>query len=368
MRDGHGRVVGAVSARDLLRDQANGALMLGNETDSAEDAAALGRAWSKTPVVAQRLASDGVDAREIAEVISAEIRMLTRRAAELAEAEMRADPAWGPPPKPYAVFVLGSAGRGESLLAADQDNAVVYAGEDDDEAADRWCAELGARFADMLDAAGVPLCDGGVMARTPEWRKSEGGWRTTVADWLKRHRPQDLLNVDIFFDSAVVHGDAALIDGLWRDAYAQGAETPAFTRALSETLAGWRAPVGSFGGFRLGADDRVDCKKGGLMPIFTAVRILAIKHNLPARSTPARLDALVEADAISAQQRDRIDDAHRVVLRMMLRQQIADAAAGIRLSPRVAPALTLTKPERKALRAAMETAGDAVDLAREGAV
>jgi signal-transduction protein with cAMP-binding, CBS, and nucleotidyltransferase domain len=51
---------------------------------------------------------------------------MTRRAAELAEERPRIAGA-SPPPVAYAVLVLDSAGRKESQLAADQDNAIVYA-------------------------------------------------------------------------------------------------------------------------------------------------------------------------------------------------------------------------------------------------
>ena len=34
--------------------------------------------------------------------------------------------ALGPPPVPFAFFVLGSEGRSESTLFTDQDNALVY--------------------------------------------------------------------------------------------------------------------------------------------------------------------------------------------------------------------------------------------------
>ena len=65
-------------------------------------------------------------------------------------------------------------------------------------------------MSDILDAAGVPLCKGGVMARNREWRKSVADWRTTIDGWVRRQRPADLLNVDIFFDAVPVHGDVRL--------------------------------------------------------------------------------------------------------------------------------------------------------------
>ena len=90
--------------------------------------------------------------------------VLTRRAAELAEARLY-EAGKGRPPVPYAVLVLGSAGRGESLLAADQDNAIVYETGEPSASEDQWFEALGIEIAAILDAAGVPFCKGGVMAR-----------------------------------------------------------------------------------------------------------------------------------------------------------------------------------------------------------
>ena len=50
--DEAGVVVGALSARDLLRLRAGEAISLGDEIDQAEDAHALAVAWAKLPHVA----------------------------------------------------------------------------------------------------------------------------------------------------------------------------------------------------------------------------------------------------------------------------------------------------------------------------
>ena len=67
-----------------------------------------------------------------------------------------AEAGQGAPPCPYAFVVLGSAGRGESLLAMDQDNAIVFAEGEPDGAEDRWFARLGTHVAEILHEAGVP--------------------------------------------------------------------------------------------------------------------------------------------------------------------------------------------------------------------
>ena len=123
--DEAGHVIGALSARDLLRLRAGEAISLGDEIDDAEDAHALSVAWAKLPRVAEALLAEGLSGREIAEVISSELRALSSQAAVIAEQIMRKR-GLGGPPVPYALIVLGSAGRGESLLAMDQDNAVIF--------------------------------------------------------------------------------------------------------------------------------------------------------------------------------------------------------------------------------------------------
>src|SRR5262249_43707028 len=120
--DERGRVVGALSSRDLLATRAEEAIWLGDEIDEADDVPALARAWAKLPLVAECLLAEGMSGTAIAAVISRELAALTRRAAVFGERRLKAAGA-GEPPCPYAFAVLGSAGRGESLLALDQDNA-----------------------------------------------------------------------------------------------------------------------------------------------------------------------------------------------------------------------------------------------------
>ena len=119
--DKSGFVIGALSARDLLRLRAEEAVSLGDEIDEAEDVPALGAAWAKLPQVATRCWPKRSARWTSPRSSRANVGALTRGAAVLAEQRMR-EADLGEPPCPYAVAVLGSAGRGESLLAMDQDH------------------------------------------------------------------------------------------------------------------------------------------------------------------------------------------------------------------------------------------------------
>ena len=86
------------------------------------------------------------------------------------------------------------------------------------------------RDSDILDEAGVRYCDGGVMASHAQWRHDRDGWRRTVADWLSRTRPEDILFSDIFFDATPVHGEAAMADDLLREAVSAAGAARSYCR------------------------------------------------------------------------------------------------------------------------------------------
>ena len=324
--DEAGVVVGALSARDLLRLRAGEAISLGDEIDQAEDTHALAVAWAKLPHVAGALLAEGLAARDIAAVISREVGALTRQAAVLAEKRMRDDGKDGPP-CPYAVAVLGSAGRGESLLAMDQDNALVFAQGEPGGSEDRWFEAFGGHLADILHEAGVPYCPGGVMAKNVQWRGSLSTWQARVDDWMRRSNPRDLLSVDIFFDLRAVHGDADLANRLRANALDAAKGQAAFAKLLVESAGKFEAGLNFMRGFRT-ERGRINLKKTGLFAIVTAARALAICHHVVQRSTSERLAGLKRLGLGAETDLDALVEAQSVFLDLILAQQIEDIDHG----------------------------------------
>ena len=361
VRDADGRLAGIVSARDLLRLRARAAIGLDDEIEAAGDAAAMAAAWSGLPAIAQALIGEEIDARLIAAIVSEELRALTRRAAQIAEAAMLAE-GRGAPPCPYALIVLGSAGRGESLLAPDQDNAIVFAHGAPDGPEDAWFSALGEKIAPLLDAAGVPLCTGGVMAKNPFWRGSEAVWRERVAGWVAHSRPQDLLNVDIFFDMVPVHGAARLATELFDHAFQLASANIGFAKLLGERLLGGADPFTLLGGFTTVAG-RIDLKMHGLFPIVSLARTLAIRHDLRLRGTRERLEGLIAKGIGGEADLRALIEAHALIVRLMLAQQARDLLAGVAVSNRVEIA-ALTRHERAMLKTALKRARLVPEIAR----
>jgi CBS domain-containing protein len=350
--DRDGRIVGALSARDLLRQRAGDMIQLGDALDQSSTPEELHDAWSRLPHVVAGLFAEKLDAREITAIISHELCNATRRAAELAAAELASEES--PPAElRFAVMVLGSGGRGESLLALDQDNAIVFDSGESEGNVDRWLEKLGHRLNDILHDIGVPLCKGGVMARNAKWRKSAAAWRAQLADWLSRADPQDVLNADIFFDAIPVFGDDALAEELLKDAVAAAAQKPGFLHLMAvngvraENLLGW------FGRLRTDERGHVDLKLNGLMPIFSGARILALKHQVYERSTAARLKAVKNMPGMPVTLIDHLLEAHGILLGQILEQQLRDIERGLKPSNKVAVS-ELTLYQRERIRWALE--------------
>ena len=362
--DDSGEVIGALTPRSLLRQRASAALVLGEDIDGASSGAELGAAFGRLAKVAEALVVEDVEPRRIANVISAEIAAATRRASELAEQTMAAD-GWGPPPVPYAVFVMGSVGRGESLLAADQDNAIVYKSGAPGGSEDRWFEELGTRLAQTLDDAGIPFCKGGVMAKNAPWRHSVNEWKSVIDSWVRKQTPQDLLNVDIFFDGLPVHGDRRLADEIRSYALHIGRQSRDFITLLTELARQWSPPLSILGQIRADETGRVDLKKGGILPILTVARVIAIRNGAAERSTPERLELLRTSGKASAKDIERVLDAHQLLLGMILSQQLRDTAGGVTLSTRVQVS-GMRSDEKSALKKAINGVQVAVDLVSEG--
>ena len=254
------------------------------------------------------------------------------------------------------------AGRGESLLAPDQDNALVFAdGASAD--ADRWFEALGTRMADILHEVGVPYCKGGVMAKNPQWRGDVTMWRRRIHSWIGRSNPQDLLAVDIFFDLRAVHGEVGMADALWREAFTAARGQAGFAKLLIES-AGTVEPGRTWlGGIRTD-QGRIDLKRAGLFGIVSVARALAICHHVIERDTPARLTGIKFLELGLEGDLDALIEAQGTFLDLILKQQIADVAAGISPSNRV-EVRRLSRRERARLGSALKAVEHLPDIAHD---
>jgi DNA polymerase-3 subunit epsilon/CBS domain-containing protein len=205
------------------------------------------------------------------------------------------------------------------------------------------------------------------MAKNRAWRKSVADWHATIDKWMTGERATHLLNVDIFFDAVPVHGQASLADAVWGHAYDRAHRAIGFQNLLIESARERDNPFTFLGRFRLDEKGRIDLKKYGLMPLFTAARVLSIRHNVRARSSPDRLRGVAAKGVAAWATVEAIIEAQRVLLATVLSQQLVDTEAGVPLSPRVAPD-RLDKAQRDRLKKALRDVESALELVSEGRI
>ena len=97
--------------------------------------------------------------------------------------------------------------------------------------------------------------------------------------------------------------------------------TRATGKGLLAVLLIGMAPVAAADVVKL-TDGRIDLKLGGIMPIFSTARVVALAHGIDARNTPLRLEAAKALDLVSPETIDNLIEAHRVLLTQILKQHL----------------------------------------------
>ena len=356
--EGQGAVVGMLELHEGLAVAAG--RMLENIDRLTHEDSLDGLAEVKAAQIrlAQRLLADAVPAPEIQALLADINNDIHRRVLDVLVAEL------GPPPVAFCCIVMGSGGRGESLLFPDQDNGFVLADYADARHGeiDPWFVALAERFATALDRLHFPLCKGGVMAINPVWRKTLPQWCQQLAIWMRGRVPQMLLSCDIFFDFRCVWGDCALADELRRHVTDAAQRNRGFLLQMFGLQAEHRAGIGLFGRLQTERRDaahrgEIDLKLHGTLPLAEAVRLLALARGVPATGTLARIEALRAIGALSLDEADHLRAAFAHITGLQLRQQLADYRADRPLGNFLDPG-RLTERERDLLRAGLRAIND----------
>jgi signal-transduction protein with cAMP-binding, CBS, and nucleotidyltransferase domain len=351
--DAAGRPIGTLRRVDAYA-AASARLLAAVETLArGDDEAGFAATRAAQAGLARTLLDEDVPAADVIGVVS-EINLdIHRRVVERALGA-----AGAPPPVPFTLLVMGSGGRGESLLAPDQDNGLILADYPDARhgEVDAWFIPFAEDLNARLDAAGFPLCKGHVMARNPVWRKTLAQWQAQLGLWAERRSPVALLFGDIAFDFRPVWGEPAPAETLRAHLARTLAAHPAFLAALAAEDAKLTVGLSFWGGFRddeRGPGARTDLKRSGLMPLVSSVRLLALKHGVAATGTRARLAALAAAGAVRAEEAQTLGAAFETLAGALLRQQLDDAARG-RPPGTLVDLRARPRAEQAAIRAAMK--------------
>ena len=346
-----GRLSGIVSERDLFALQRISLSRTSQRIRTAQSLQELVAHAEEVRSLARHLLAQGVAAEQLTAMVSALNDALAQRLIALTAERHRLPGRW-------CWLALGSEGRLEQTFATDQDNALIYSG---DETAK---SDL-LRFADEvnrgLEACGFPLCLGGIMAGNPRWCLSVEEWRRVFHDWIQRPEPEALLNASIFFDFRPLAGDARLGGELRESVLAQAQASTPFWRTLAENALRIRPPLGMLRDFA--TDEPIDLKLYGALPFVEAARVLALAHGIAETSTAARLRAARDAGVLNPRDAAASVDAFHYVQALRLKRQ-ALQGAGEPGDPNRIVIETLNAIDRRMLKEALRQAAMLQDLLR----
>ncbi|MFZ5642183.1 MAG: DUF294 nucleotidyltransferase-like domain-containing protein [Bacillota bacterium] len=320
-------LTGILTIRDLIKASSTGSLWVADKIDASKNLDDLSRIGREAGSFLNALVAERATVPELFEIITEMHDRLTCRVIELCEAEMTLK-GYGPPPVDYCWVNMGSAGRKEQTLRTDQDNAIIFSGQDSEHRG--YFQILAARVVEELVKSGFDWCKGGTMASSPRWCRSLDVWKETVKVWSNRADPEDTASLAVLLDFRCVYGNKSL-EGELRDfIFSIFGKPVRATHYLAEELQ-IRVPLTIFGGF---ATEKTGPKKNEInlklicRHIISCVRLFAIKYGIPDTSTLDRLSAIAEKGILPGEDVDFIRNSFEFLMMLRIRENIKKANQG----------------------------------------
>jgi CBS domain-containing protein len=314
----------------VLHVQRHAVAMLLGEIQGAASPEELRDSRAKLPVFVKALLESGARVESVTRIMTTVSDAILGRLIALAEAEL------GAPPATYAFVVLGSEARSEQPRPTDQDNALIYADvpPERSEAARDYFLRLGEKVCGWLDQIGYRRCKGEVMACNPKWCQPLSKWRQYFADCITAANPQDLLDVNVFFDFRCAHGEADHVNQLRQHLHRQlaGEGRHTFFFHLTQSTLQFRPPRGFFGNIQLespGEGPAAFNIKAATIPLVNFARLYALQHGFAETNTLDRLRRLRDQGLLVASSHDELVQAYSVLMQMRLTHQAAQWHRGV---------------------------------------
>ncbi|MCS6957361.1 MAG: putative nucleotidyltransferase substrate binding domain-containing protein [Aquificaceae bacterium] len=316
-----GKPLGVIEDRDLIAHETKNAVLLIKEIDKAKDIQDLRYLYNLVKQQVLELVFQGTDPEKLGEYISEINDRIMKRAVYLTLNRIGEEPL-----VPFSIMVLGSEGRREQSLKTDQDNALIY---EDYPLLDFEPKAYFERFSHVyiqtLLEIGFPPCPGNVMISNPFWRRSSKEWQKAVEEWVEKPKPENILNVAIFFDFRNVFGNQALVQELWNYVKSKVGKNPGFLPFLAVDAVRFKPPVGFFRDFVVEKTGEhkgeIDIKKGGIFPITQGVRALALEKGIDKQNTFERIEELSKLGVFSSDYAKDLKEAYRFLLALRFKYQ-----------------------------------------------
>lgn len=326
--DGRGAAVGVLRVVDLASTDVRDPLVVRSAIDAAHNSDEVVEAARLLPSTAVELVDSGIPAVRIGALLAAVREALLRRLVELV-----GDPGLE---LPVSWLVLGSTARREPLPSSDLDTAAVWAGlgpgdQDPRDERGRASREAAARVLDEMERGGLRRCPDGANATNPLFNRSRSAWVRTATGW-REHPAGDraLLLTSMVADSRPVTdlplGRAAL------ERTRSMRESTDFLDLMMRFTTAAKPPAGFVRDFVVENSGhhrgQLDLKRGGLLPIASIGRWVAVVSADSEGSTPERLRRGVECGVLTLAEADSMVGAFELIYDLVLEREVEALRSG----------------------------------------
>ncbi len=312
-----GKPKGIIEERDLLSVKGENPVYLSGEIARAGDFTALGKVFEQVQAMVVRSVGEGIGIFHVGRLVSDMHDQILARVMDLILNET------DQPPSEFCLAVMGSEGRREQYLATDQDNALIYA--EDDEEIKIFFERFAERFTQALLELGFPPCSHQVMINNPAWNMSLDRWLDTVDEMILKGDMHSILKTSLLLDMRPVAGKEQFARMLKNYLFRRAGSSPYMLKYMANEALRFKPPLGFFSNLiveKSGANKgKMDIKKGGVFPLTQGIRTLSVDHAIQETSTEERIIRLQDAGAFSAGLSAGIREAYEFFQTLRVRTQ-----------------------------------------------
>ncbi len=320
-----GRVIGVVTDTDLMDVGRHTPFSIRSAIERSHTREAVITAGRELPDLVCALVAASSEPVGVGRVVALVVDALTKQLLTLGIER------FGEPPVPWAWLALGSAARHEQALRTDQDHSLAYDPQGLSlEDIDRYFSELTAFVVDGLDQAGIPRCEGDVMASNPALRRPIDKWVEALRGWIAEPGRAGSVQSSILYDFRRVAGPLDAEPELQR-VIGEARHNDAFLRHLARRALDDRPPTGFLRDLvveRRGEHvGRLDIKHGGIVIVGNLARMQAVRAGVTAKGTLDRLEGAAAAGVIERDAARGLAETFRFLWDVRLRHQAAQVRA-----------------------------------------
>lgn len=304
IENNYGEIVGNISSRQCHEMQQNSLTHLINQINECSTVESIKRIHNKVPILIQAVFTSSDNINSVSRIITSIADTITSRIIELAIQEV------GPVPCNFAFITMGSEGREEQSLKADQDNAIIFDMDSDENKS--YFLRLSEIINENLHAIGYSRCKGDLMAANPEWCNAIDVWKNYFSKWINNPDMPNVLDSSIFLDLRNIYGDNKLVDDLFEHVYAELDHNLDFYNQLAKTVIGVKPIMGK---------KSVNIKKY-LQPIIGYLRIHALHHSIRETNSLLRLNQLMALGVITEKSAEEIEAMYNFLMHLRIKWQV----------------------------------------------